>query len=225
MSETMEVAMPERRLRFEPSIARNIGGGVGARSAMAEPSLVSTAVFNAIVAFSVVCAPSFVSAAAPAEAPLAFRVGTANDDARARVRAATQDLVGKLKAKGMPVAALADVLDVERKTVYSWIDDGIEAKAANYERLNLVHDLLAGEPDGSLRFFQRFWERKIPGGPSLKEALMAPEIDRESVRAALDALRPAVQRSMQADAERKASAVEKSAASTLTIHLVAGRQG
>lgn len=137
--------------------------------------------------------------------------------------ATSRDMVAVLKAKGMPIAALAEVLDVERKTVYSWLDFGIEPNPTNHNRLGVVYDLLSSEADGSLRFFHRFWERKISAGCSLKEALMATDIDAPSVIFALDALRPTVERSTRANAERKLSSAEKSSSSTLTIDLIAGR--
>lgn len=62
---------------------------------------------------------------------------------RQEVAATTQELVAALKERGMPIAAIADVLDVERKTVYSWLDDAVEANGSNYSRLNQVHMVLA----------------------------------------------------------------------------------
>ena len=66
-------------------------------------------------------------------------------------------MVATLKSGGMPIAAIADILDVERKTVYSWLDAGIEANPVNYERLRRVHALLAAEASGSLRYFHQVW--------------------------------------------------------------------
>ena len=135
----------------------------------------------------------------------------------------TRGMVADLKRNGMPIAALADVLDAERGTVYSWLDGDARPAPAKYGRLELVSRLLAGESEGALRFFHRFWERGVPRGPSLKAALMADEIDADAVRAALDALRGPVDRSMLADANRWGCDAEDSHASSLTIRLVAGR--
>jgi hypothetical protein len=134
----------------------------------------------------------------------------------------TQDLVSALKHKGMPVAALAEILNVERKTVYSWLDNGIEAQAGNHNRLRQLHDLLSEEADGSLRFYHRFWERKLPRGDNLKTLLTEPDIEPRQIKNALNALRPAVLRAMQADAERKAVPRPTSPAASLTLLLRAG---
>ncbi|WP_298257299.1 hypothetical protein [Bradyrhizobium sp.] len=134
----------------------------------------------------------------------------------------TQDMISKLKAMDMPISALSEMLDVERKTIYSWLDDGVEAKSGNYDRLRAIYDLFADESAGSLRFYHRFWQRGVVGDRCLRDLLVAPEIDRVAVRVALDALRPAVERAMQADAGRKRNSRERSPASSLTLHLTAG---
>jgi hypothetical protein len=226
---TMDVApMPFRR--FTPSIAQDVVAADAPdwHGDRAQAGGRLRAAFWALNVGLASYAPSCAVATLPVWPAQAFLQAVSTLVARGAVRAelpiATQEMVAGLKVKGMPIAALADVLDVERKTVYSWLDDGIEAKAVNYDRLRLVSGLLANEEDGSLRYFHRFWERQVPGGPTLKDSLMASEIDPTAVRAALDALRPAALRSMQADADRKANARERSPAAALTIHLVAGRR-
>lgn len=134
----------------------------------------------------------------------------------------TQDMISTLKAMDMPISALSEMLDVERKTIYSWLDDGVEAKSANYDRLRVIYDLFAKESAGSLRFYHRFWQRNVVGDRCLRELLVAPEIDQAAVRGALDVLRPAAERAMQADASRKRTSRERSPASLLTPHLIAG---
>lgn len=135
------------------------------------------------------------------------------------VLASTREMAAALKSKGLPIAALADVLDVERKTIYSWLDDGVDANPPNYERLSVVHKLLDGETDGTLRFYHRFWERSLPGGGSLKDLLFAVDLDEVAIVNALTAMRPAVARATQADAERKDAAYAKAAGSSLTLNL------
>ncbi len=135
------------------------------------------------------------------------------------LEATSQELVSTLVTKGMPIAALSDILHVERKTVYSWLDDGRDAKQENHDRLKLVHSLLAGERDGSLRFFHRFWNRELADVGSLKSQLTSVAIDEQAVAVALDALRPAVERALAADAGRKAKTTVRSPAASLTILL------
>jgi hypothetical protein len=134
----------------------------------------------------------------------------------------TQEMISKLKAMDMPISALSEMLDVERKTIYSWLDEGVEANSGNYERLRVIFDLFSGELAGSLRFYHRFWQRKVVGDLCLRDLLVGREIDRVAVRGALETLRPAVMRAMQADASRKGISRERSPASSLTLHLTAG---
>jgi hypothetical protein len=134
----------------------------------------------------------------------------------------TQDMVAALKAGGLPIAAIADILGVERKTVYSWLD-GVEALAANHERLRVVHNVLAGVENGALKYYHRLWERKLPDGSSLKALLMAGKIDEQRLRGALLFLRPVVTRGMTTDAQRRdLPSSDMSPAASLTLQLRAG---
>ena len=131
----------------------------------------------------------------------------------------TQNMVGHLKSLGLPIFALADMMMVGRKLVYSWLDDGVEANSKNYDRLEIIYTLLSGEQEGSLRFFHRFWNRKIIDNLCFKDIVTAQDIDLVLARNALDILRPAVIRSLSQNSQRN----EKSSpASSLTLNLIAG---
>lgn len=132
----------------------------------------------------------------------------------------TQQLAGRLKELGFPVSAIAETVRVERKTVYSWIDGGIDANEENHERLRQVHALLAGEPKGSLRFFHRLWNRKLVEGESLRDVLTAKDFDVEKVEQAIKNLKPAVERSMMAAEEDKINGHDEAGmADNLTTYL------
>jgi hypothetical protein len=103
---------------------------------------------------------------------------------------------------GFPIAGLSDVLNVERKTIYDWLK-GTDATSQTSERLRLFMEVVKHEEEGSLRYFHRFWKRTIPGIGSLHEELTADTLDAGRIKAALDALRPAVERSISYDANRK----------------------
>jgi hypothetical protein len=135
----------------------------------------------------------------------------------------TKDMVGALRDRGLPMAALADIVDVERKTVYLWADGGI-ARPENHDRLVQVHSLLAGEQDGSLRFYHRFWDRKLPDGGTLREVLTAANLDLQRAHAALNFLRPHALGAMSRDVERRdhLASRPKPPASSMTLHLRAG---
>jgi hypothetical protein len=135
----------------------------------------------------------------------------------------TRDMVGHLRDLGLPMAALADILDVERKTVYLWADGGM-ARPENHDRLVQVYTILGHEEPGSLRFFYRFWDRKLPDGGTLREILIDSHLDSERARAALEFLRPHVAGAMCRDIERREYLANqpKSPASSMTLHLRAG---
>ena len=145
--------------------------------------------------------------------------GTAHAAQTDQIAPTTQDIVAKLKAKGMPISGLSDVLHVERKTVYSWLDDGVEANASNYQRLSEIFDVFKAEADGSLRFYHRLWQRKLPDGSILKDLLTATSLNKETLVHTLDVLRPAVLRAMKIDSERKLSSAASNAAASLTLNL------
>lgn len=210
---------------FKPSIAAEnvpMGAAPGANPNARRVSAAFWALRVTLPIYAGVAAPSAAMATLPRPVIVARAAPAPSSAVAAQeqmVAATSQDLVATLKAKGMPVAALSEVLDVERKTIYSWLDEGRDAKPENHERLRVVHSLLAGEEDGSLRFFHRFWERKLPEVGSLKAVLTSSEIDSDAVQKALNTLRPAVRRAMEANAERKAAGEAKSPAASLTLLL------
>lgn len=134
----------------------------------------------------------------------------------------TQAMVEQLKAGGMPIATIAEIVNVERKTVYSWLDSGVEAtRGDSYQRLSTLTEIFSGEDTGTLRFFSRFWERELNVGFSLKAILTAQNIDKDVALAALYEMRPSVLRAMVNDRRRKAELVSTSPASHLTLDLYA----
>ncbi|NKE45154.1 hypothetical protein HB662_10215 [Roseomonas frigidaquae] len=102
---------------------------------------------------------------------------------------------------GLPITALSDILDLERKTIYDWLK-GAEATPANAQRLRALLDALGTEADGSLRYYHRFWKRPLPDGSSLRDVLMAPDLDRARIRDAMGALRDAVHAAIASDRGR-----------------------
>lgn len=103
------------------------------------------------------------------------------------------EMIKRLKVGGLPISAIADALAVERKTIYSWAEGGFP-NPANADRLQQIFDLLGSEPDGHLRYLHRMWERTLPSGGTLRALLLAPQLDVARAKAAVDALRPAVER-------------------------------
>ncbi|MGB9407539.1 MAG: hypothetical protein WCA89_08380 [Terracidiphilus sp.] len=116
--------------------------------------------------------------------------------------ATAQEMIANLRNGGMPVSAIADVMRVERKTIYAWLSGG-EVRKPNLQRADQVHALLTKVSGVDVRGVYRFWNTKIDGNKTIRDLMTADNIDDWAVRSALDNLRPAALRAMVS--ERKMS--------------------
>lgn len=114
--------------------------------------------------------------------------------------ATVQQKVAQLRDGGMPISAIAEVVGVERKTIYSWLN-GAEVRGANAQRLEQVHALLTMHRDLSARDIYRFWNSTVDGNKTLRDLMTASEIDTPAVIRALRSTRPAALKA--AASERK----------------------
>ena len=140
---------------------------------------------------------------------------------RVKVAKSTRDLVVALRSRGMPISGIAEMVGVQRKTIYSWINENVVADSRNHDRLQAISNLLDKEPPGSLQFLTRHWERLLPGGGTLKDALAAERLDVERTLTALEWLRPAVLRSIKQSGHHDVSGDTTCPASSLTEYLEA----
>lgn len=101
----------------------------------------------------------------------------------------SQEIVTWLREEGIPIAVIAEVAGVERKSVYAWLSGGA-VKVHNQERLEKVYSLLNENKLTSLRHLYRFWSRNIMGEQSLASMLQAKVLDEISIRNALSQLWP-----------------------------------
>lgn len=101
----------------------------------------------------------------------------------------SQEIVTWLREEGIPIAVIAEVTGVERKSVYAWLSGGA-VKAHNQERLEKIYSLLNENKLTSLRHLYRFWSRNIIGEQSLASMLHAKVLDEISIRNALSQLWP-----------------------------------
>src|ERR1700722_2753997 len=101
----------------------------------------------------------------------------------------SQEIVVWLREEGIPIAVIAEIAGVERKSVYAWLSGGA-VKAHNQERLEKVYSLLNENKLTSLRHLYRFWSRNIIGEQSLASMLQAKVLDEVSIRNALSQLWP-----------------------------------
>lgn len=99
----------------------------------------------------------------------------------------SQEIVTWLREDGIPIAVIAEIAGVERKSVYAWLSGGA-VKVHNQERLEKVYSLLNENNLTSLRHLYRFWSRNIIGEQSLASMLQAKVLDGISIRNALSQL-------------------------------------
>ena len=100
-----------------------------------------------------------------------------------------QQLITELRDGGMPVSAIAEANNVERRTIYAWME-GKDVRGANSQRAVFVHSLMTGVAGVDVRGVYRFWNTPI-GGQVLRDLLSQPIIDQALVKSTLEALGPA----------------------------------
>lgn len=116
-------------------------------------------------------------------------IGTAEVVMRRPSPLSSQEIVVWLREEGIPIAVIAEVTGVERKSVYAWLSGGA-VKTHNQERLEKVYSLLNENKLTSLRHLYRFWSRSIIGEQSLASMLQEKVLDETSIRNALSQLWP-----------------------------------
>lgn len=72
----------------------------------------------------------------------------------------TCQIVKWMRDEGLPISIIADIMNVERKSIYSWLKGSI-CNENNRERLEQVYFLLSEGKIASLRNLYRFWSRKV----------------------------------------------------------------
>jgi hypothetical protein len=114
-----------------------------------------------------------------------------------------QEMVERLRDDGLPIAAIAEIAKVGRKTVYSWLD-GTGVRNANADRIETLYRILATAAV-DYRSLYRVWNRKLGHGSSIKQFLCAEDISEMAISDALEELLPAIKRhSEREDARRPA---------------------
>lgn len=100
-----------------------------------------------------------------------------------------QEIVHWLREEGIPIAVIADMAGVERKSVYAWLEGGA-IKAHNQERLEKIYFLLNEDKMASLRHLYRFWSRTVVGDRSLSFFFEEKVLNEDAIRHALKQLWP-----------------------------------
>lgn len=107
----------------------------------------------------------------------------------AKASLTAKEMVVQLKDDGLPVAAIAEITAVERKTVYAWLSGGA-VRPGNHNRIESVFRLLQEDRQADLRSLYRFWNREFEDGSSLSTAFQADALDKDAIRAKLAELWP-----------------------------------
>lgn len=111
-----------------------------------------------------------------------------------------QEMIASLRKGGLPISAIAEAMHVERKSIYSWLSGG-DMRSANTQRTAQLHALFTGVEGVDVRSLYRFWNTPVDGKKTLRDLMVAENIDEPAAASALSKLRPAALRA--AETERK----------------------
>lgn len=115
---------------------------------------------------------------------MGFSTGMANKDIFT-----AHEIIKWLRDEGLPIAAIADIAKVERKSVYAWINGGV-IKPQNQERLEKLYRLLSEGSSEHLLYLYRYWNRQLSTGSSLGALLREDILNSQVIKASLSELRP-----------------------------------
>jgi len=99
------------------------------------------------------------------------------------------EIVSWLRDDGLPIAAIADIANVERKSVYAWIDGG-PIRPQNRDRLDELYRLFSENKQTELVHLYRFWNRKTSEGKSLSILLTEEKLNTNAIKLVLSELWP-----------------------------------
>jgi len=120
-----------------------------------------------------------------------------------------QEVVKWLRDEGIPIAVIADIAGVERKSVYAWLVGGA-VKPHNQERLGKIYSLLNEGKLTNLRHLYRFWSRNIIDEQSLGYMFQENVLDEVSIRHALAQLWPLAKKEALRERSTSSNASTKS---------------
>lgn len=101
------------------------------------------------------------------------------------------EMVGHMRDAGLPISAIAEMLRVERKTIYAWLDGAVVRKE-NAERISALFDVLTASEGENFKPIYRVWNQPIGGAGSLRALLTAENLDIHAIQEAVHALEGAL---------------------------------
>lgn len=99
-----------------------------------------------------------------------------------------RDILLSLKEGGFSISAIAEMMRVERKTVYAWLS-GSAVKQSNEERIEDIYSLLSEAKIASYRNLSRYMNKNV-AGVTLAKLLKAEVLDEPAIEKTLTALWP-----------------------------------
>ncbi len=116
---------------------------------------------------------------------------------RATSPVSAQEMIASLRKGGLPISAIAEAMRVERKSIYSWLNGG-DMRSTNIQRAAQLHRLFTGAVAGvEARTLYRFWNTPVDGQKTLRDLIIADNINEAAVASTLNKLRPAALRAIE----------------------------
>nr|WP_278116335.1 hypothetical protein [Mesorhizobium sp. WSM4875]WIE94750.1 hypothetical protein P9270_029915 [Mesorhizobium sp. WSM4875] len=110
--------------------------------------------------------------------------------------------VSDFRDNGLPVATIAEMARVERKTVYSWLDRSVTPRQEHEDRVAALHDLLQAPFSGNYKVLHRVWKSKGSDGLALRDLLTADEVNLDAARSKLTELAVTISRYARLEASK-----------------------
>ncbi|WP_457578859.1 hypothetical protein [Ensifer adhaerens] len=118
-----------------------------------------------------------------------------------------KDMVADLADNGFPVSLIAELANVERKSVYNWINGTVTPQQETEQRVATVYPLLKAAFGQNYANMRRVWRTKSRTGESLQSICMQGQIDVEVLSKHLASIESSIKRNALQDARRKTDEV------------------
>ena len=114
-----------------------------------------------------------------------------------------KDMVADLADNGFPVSLIAELANVERKSVYNWIKGTVTPQRETEERVAEVYPLLRNAFGQNYANMRRVWRTKSRAGESLQSICTQEKIDAPALEKHLASIDASIKRNALQDARRK----------------------
>jgi hypothetical protein len=112
------------------------------------------------------------------------------------------DMVADLSENGFPVSLIAELANVERKTVYNWMNKAVTPQQETETRLAGMYPLLRKAFDGNYAIMRRVWRTKSRTGESLQGICGRKEVDVAVLEKHLRSIEASIKRNTLQDPRR-----------------------